>query len=96
MQLELYGLAAVDTWAADPHRLRTTYCWLQSDGPAELESVDWTGADLDAVRTRLAASLDALVAGRYEPTPGPWCRSCDFLAFCPAGQRALAWTASAT
>jgi len=86
VQLELYGLAAVDTWEAEPHRLRTTYCWLRSDGPAELESVDWTAADLDAVRTRLAATLDALVAGRYQPTPGGWCRSCDFLSFCPAGQ----------
>jgi ATP-dependent DNA helicase UvrD/PcrA len=96
VQLDLYGLAAVDTWSADPDRLRTTYCWLQADGPAVLESVDWTGADLDTVRTQLATELDALAAGRYEPTPGAWCRSCDFLSFCPAGRRALAETARAT
>ncbi|MCA1842548.1 MAG: ATP-dependent helicase, partial [Actinobacteria bacterium] len=33
LQLNLYGLAAVDTWGADPDRLRTTYCYLRQDGP---------------------------------------------------------------
>jgi hypothetical protein len=38
------------------------------------------------VRARLAATLDALAASRFGPTAGPWCRRCDFVPFCPAGQ----------
>ncbi|HTJ75309.1 MAG TPA: ATP-dependent DNA helicase [Acidimicrobiales bacterium] len=85
-QLDLYGLAAVDAWGADPAALRTTYCYLRADGPPLLVESDWDAATVDAVRARLAAHLDALRAGQFTPTAGPWCRGCDFLSFCPAGQ----------
>jgi RecB family exonuclease len=87
-QLDLYGLAAVDAWGADPAGLRTTYCYLRADGPPQLVVSDWDAGALDAVRARLAATLDALAAARFAPTAGPWCRGCDFLSFCPAGQAA--------
>ena len=86
VQLDIYGLAAIDTWRADPARLRTTYCWLQADGPPAVESLDWAAGTVERVRAGLAATLDDLAAGRYAPTPGAWCGGCDFLSACPAGQ----------
>ncbi|CAA9233363.1 MAG: ATP-dependent DNA helicase SCO5184 [uncultured Acidimicrobiales bacterium] len=85
-QLDLYGLAAVDAWAAEPDRLRTTYCYLRTDGPPIVVSSDWDAATLAAVRARLASTLDALAEARFGTTPGRWCRGCDFLSFCPAGK----------
>ena len=60
-QLDLYGLAAVDTWGADPDRLRTTYCYLRTDGPPIVESTDW-----DARRWPSGAGP----AGRHPRRPG--------------------------
>jgi len=85
-QLDLYGLAAVDAWGADPAGLRTTYCYLRSDGPAVIVSADWDAGTVAGVRSRLASTLDAMAEARFGPTPGGWCRGCDFLSFCPAGQ----------
>jgi hypothetical protein len=87
LQLNLYGLAAVDTWGADPDRLRTTYCYLRTDGPPALLSADWDAGALESVRADLADTLDRVAAERYDPTPGRWCRGCDFLPACGAGQR---------
>lgn len=87
-QLDLYGLAAIDAWGADIGRLRTTYCYLRTDGAPLVVSTDWDSATVAAVRHRLAVALDALAEARFGPTPGAWCRSCDFVPFCPAGQSA--------
>ena len=87
-QLDLYGLAAVDAWGVDPERLRTTYCYLRAEAPPLLVESDWSAATLDGVRSRLGATLDGLAAAQFAPTSGPWCRGCDFLSFCPAGQTA--------
>jgi len=85
-QLDLYGLAAVETWHADPGRLRTTYCYLRADGPPLIVASDWTEATVAAVRARLAVALDDLARTRFGPQAGPWCSGCDFLSFCLAGQ----------
>jgi len=85
-QLDLYGLAAIDAWSAEPDRLRTTYCYLRTDGPPSVVSTDWDMSTVNGVRARLTSSLDAMAEARFGPTPGRWCRSCDFLSFCPAGQ----------
>ncbi len=85
VQLDLYGLAALSTWAADPARLRTTYCWLRTDGPPVVESSDWDAAVAERVRLRVGDTLDALAAGRWRPTPGRWCAGCDFQSVCPEG-----------
>jgi len=90
VQLDLYGLAAVDAWRADPARLRTTYCWLRGDGPPEVESCDWTTATVERVRADLATTLDAMAARRFAPNSGTWCRRCDFLSACAAGQARVA------
>ncbi len=86
VQLDLYGLAAIDIWGADPARVRTTYCWLQGDGPPTVDSVDWTEATVGRVRAALAATLDDLAAGGFHANPGAWCDGCDFLSVCPEGQ----------
>ncbi len=86
-QLALYALAAADTWDADPSSIRTTYCWLRPEGHV-LESREWSPTALDEVRAALHADLAALASAHYDARPGSWCRSCDFLAFCPAGQAA--------
>ncbi|MBV8161513.1 MAG: ATP-dependent helicase [Acidimicrobiia bacterium] len=88
-QLDLYGMAAVDTWGVEPGALRTTYCYLRADGPAEIEAVDWDAATLAEVRGHLTRTLDGLTLGRYPTTAGPWCRRCDYVAFCPTGQAAV-------
>jgi DNA helicase-2/ATP-dependent DNA helicase PcrA len=88
-QLDLYGMAAVDTWGVDPDALRTSYCYLRADGAAEIDAVDWDTALLGDVRDRLGRALDGLTLGRYPATAGPWCRRCDFVAFCPSGQAAV-------
>jgi DNA helicase-2/ATP-dependent DNA helicase PcrA len=87
LQLNLYGLAAVESWGADPDRLRTTYCYLRTEGPPALLSADWHADALEAVRGDLARTLDQLAAERFDPTPGRWCRGCDFLPSCAAGRR---------
>jgi len=85
-QLDLYGLAAVDAWGAEPGRLRTTYCYLRTDGPPVVVSSDWNPATVAGVRARLGAALDAMAQARFGATPGQWCTHCDFLSFCPPGQ----------
>ena len=87
-QNNLYAVAAVDAWGVDPERLRTSYCWLSSDGSARIDSVNWTTERLEGVRADLARTLDAIVAARYPVTPGGWCGRCDFLPFCREGQAA--------
>jgi DNA helicase-2/ATP-dependent DNA helicase PcrA len=88
-QLDLYGMAAIDTWGVEPERLRTSYCYLRAGGPAEIDAVDWDPALLGEVRGRLGRALDGLTLGRYPATGGSWCHRCDFLAFCPSGQAAV-------
>ncbi len=84
-QLDVYGLAAMDTWGVDADRLRTTYCYLRADGPPEVLTADWDAGVAAAVRVRLSATLDRLAAASFGTTPGGWCRGCDFLSVCPAG-----------
>jgi DNA helicase II / ATP-dependent DNA helicase PcrA len=63
-QLDLYGMAAIDTWGVEPNSLRTSYCYLRADGPAEIDAVDWDDTILGAVRARLGRALDGLTLGR--------------------------------
>lgn len=86
LQLNLYGLAAVDTWGAEPERLRTTFGYLRPNQPPVLRSADWSGEVLARVRGDLALILDELGRSSFDPAPGPACRHCDFLPACPAGQ----------
>ena len=88
VQLDLYAVAAVDTWGVDPGDLRTTYCYLSPEGPPDLQSRDWEAARVEAVRAALGRWLNGVAAGKFPAHPGQWCRRCDFLPFCASGQAA--------
>lgn len=84
-QLDLYALACIDVWGKRPEDLTLTYLYLGTG-----EEVSHTVDDADVVRSRVAAWLEGIAAGAFEPTPGPSCRWCDFRPFCDAGSRWLA------
>jgi DNA helicase-2/ATP-dependent DNA helicase PcrA len=81
LQLDVYALACLDVWHKRPEDLALTYLYLAS-GTESTHHVH----DEDAVRERLAAWLSGIGEGRFDPTPGPQCRWCDFLPFCEAGR----------
>jgi DNA helicase-2/ATP-dependent DNA helicase PcrA len=85
LQLELYGLACTEIWHKAPEDLTLTYYYLARD-----EAVSQPMGDPALVRSRVEASLSAIEAGVYEPTPGRWCGFCDFKSFCGAGRAWLA------
>ena len=85
LQLDIYGLAAVEIWGKASADVALTYFYLASG-----EEVTRPMDDPDVVRQRVLASLDAIAAGEFDPTPGSWCRHCDFRSFCDAGKAWLA------
>jgi DNA helicase II / ATP-dependent DNA helicase PcrA len=86
MQLDVYGLAAVEIWGKAPVDLTLTYLYL-ANGDEVTKPMD----DPAAVRERVEASLTAIGEGAFDPTPGRWCTHCDFRSFCDTGQ---IWVAS--
>src|SRR5439155_4629357 len=88
-QLDLYAIAAVDTWAGVAGELRTTYCYLGADGSARLVSTDWDDGRLADARIELERHLTGIAAGSFPTVAGPWCRGCEFLSYCPTGQTAV-------
>ena len=86
LQLDLYGLACVEVWGRKPEDLTLTYLYL-ADGEEDSHPM----GDPEEVRARVTASLGAIDRADFEPTPGRWCRHCDFLSFCDAGR---AWAAA--
>jgi len=86
MQLDVYGLAAVEIWGKPASDLTLTYLYLAS-GDEVTKPMD----DPAVVRERVEASLTAIGDGAFDPTPGRWCTHCDFRSFCDAGQ---AWLTS--
>jgi DNA helicase-2/ATP-dependent DNA helicase PcrA len=85
LQLDVYALACLDVWGKRPEDLTLTYLYLASEAESS-HRVD----DEAAIRGRLRAWLARIGEGRFEPTPGPQCRWCDFLTFCDAGSRHVA------
>ena len=85
LQLDIYGLAAVEIWGKASADVTLTYFYLASG-----EEVTRPMDDPEVVRQRVLASLDAIAAGEFDPTPGSWCRHCDFRSFCDAGKAWLA------
>jgi len=90
LQLDLYGLACVEIWGKRPDELTLTYLYLASG-----EEVSHPMQDPATVRTRVVEALRSIDAGDFEPTPGPQCTHCDFLAFCAEGGTWLAANADA-
>jgi DNA helicase-2/ATP-dependent DNA helicase PcrA len=85
MQLDLYALACMEVWGKRREELRATYFYLQSGEPVSHEP-----EEAAVLRARITAHLEAIEAARFDPTPGPQCRWCDFRSFCDAGTTFLA------
>ncbi len=85
LQLDLYGLAAVEIWGKAAEEIELTYVYLASG-----EEVRHPMGIPGAVRSRVIDALSAIEEGAFEPTPGPSCRHCDFRAFCEPGRSWLA------
>ena len=85
LQLDIYGLACVEIWGKRAGELTLTYAYLASG-----DEVSRPMDDPATVRARVLRSLEAIAAGSFDPTPGPWCTHCDFRSFCDAGQAWLA------
>jgi hypothetical protein len=62
-----------------------TYLYLASD-----EEVVSAAGDPAETRARALIALRGIAGGAFEPTPGAFCRWCDFLPFCDAGKRFMA------
>ena len=81
LQLDLYGLACMEIWGKRAEDLTLTYVYLKSS-----DEVSHPMDEPTSVRTRVVDALGAIGAGRFDPTPGPRCRFCDFRPFCDAGR----------
>ena len=88
VQLDLYALAAVESWGTPPQRLRTTNCYLRPGRPPELDSRTWDDRSVAAVRAALERWLAGVAERDFHARPGPWCSRCDFLPFCEPGRAA--------
>ncbi|HEX9311870.1 MAG TPA: ATP-dependent DNA helicase [Actinomycetota bacterium] len=86
LQLDVYALACMEVWRKAPEELTLTYLYLGTDPVTE---VSREAGDLEGTRRRVVETLSAMAEGRFDPTPGPQCRWCDFLSFCDAGQAFL-------
>ena len=90
VQLQAYAMAAskVDFGVDKPEQIDVSFAYLGGGLSVETERADepWRGRAEQSL-TRLT---DAIESSRFEPTPGEWCRRCDFLRFCDAGQQWVA------
>ncbi|MFM7718215.1 MAG: ATP-dependent helicase [Actinomycetota bacterium] len=84
MQLDLYALACMEVWRKRREGLRLTYLYLASGEEATHEP-----EDAATIRARVAERLASVEERRFDATPGPQCRWCDFRPFCPEGRAHL-------
>jgi len=80
LQLDIYALACQELWGKRAEDLTLTYAYI---GEGEEDSRPASPAD--SVRERIVATLRSL-SSDFTPTPGPQCRSCDFLMACDEGR----------
>ena len=80
LQLDIYALACIDVWGKRPEDLTLTYLYLDPG-----EEISFAVDDTDAIRAQVTESLRGIAGERFAPQPGPQCRFCDFLSFCPEG-----------
>jgi len=87
IQLQAYAVAVtkVDFGLAKPDQIDVSFAYLGGGLTVQTERADqpWRGqAEQDLERL-----TDAIDGGDFEPTPGEWCRRCDFLRFCGPGRQ---------
>ena len=80
LQLDIYALACMEVWGKEPEDLTLTYLYLDPG-----EEVSFAVDDIDEIRAEVAECLQGIAGERFAPLPGPQCRYCDFLSFCPQG-----------
>jgi putative RecB family exonuclease len=80
-QLDLYALACTEVWGKRPEDLTLTYFYLATG-----DEISVPAGDPEAIRQRVKTALRGVAARRFDPSPGPHCRWCDFLSFCSAGR----------
>ena len=82
LQLDLYALACVEVFGKRPEDLTLTYFFL-----AENTIRSRPAGDPEETRARVKEALAGIAGGGFDPRPGDYCRWCDFLPLCEAGQR---------
>jgi DNA helicase-2/ATP-dependent DNA helicase PcrA len=80
LQLDVYALACQELWGKGPSDLTLTYAYI-----GEGKEVSRAAAAAEEIRSRIATTLQSLSTD-FTPSPGPQCRSCDFLMACDAGR----------
>jgi DNA helicase-2/ATP-dependent DNA helicase PcrA len=89
VQLQAYALAVtkVDFGVEKPDQIDVSFAYLGGGLTVQTERADqpWRGQAEEDLE-RLTGAIDD---GDFEPTPGEWCRRCDFLRFCEPGQQVV-------
>ena len=84
-QLDLYALAAQEIWGKKPDELTVTFVYLGDETERS-----YAARSAGEIRAELDGALTAIAAGKFEATPGPQCRFCDFKRDCAEGRAWLA------
>jgi hypothetical protein len=87
VQLQAYAMAAnrYDFGIDRPGEIEVSFAYLGGGLDVHTERAD--AAWREAASRQVESLTDAIEAERFDPIPGEWCRSCDFLRFCPEGRR---------
>jgi predicted RecB family nuclease len=87
VQLQAYAVAAdrCDFGIDRPGAIEVSFAYLGGGLDIHTEQAD--AAWREAASSRVESLTDAIEAERFEPIPGDWCRTCDFLRFCPEGRQ---------
>jgi len=90
VQLEAYAVAVdeVDFAEDKPSTLDVTFAYLGGglDEVTARADPEWVAK----ARLHLETLTERIDAREFEPTPGQWCQTCDFLQFCDAGKTEVA------
>lgn len=78
-QLYIYALAAQDPHILNAKVEKLTYYFLDDNVGVDLSPSD---KELEATKTWILSKIDAIMSGDFEPTPGEWCKYCDFKNIC--------------
>ena len=82
IQLDVYGLVAVQVLGFRPDEITVTACYLGGDAGPQYRSRAWTTEEARLANDRVIAALEAIANRRFDPAPGDWCSHCDFESFC--------------
>lgn len=76
-QLLIYQMAAELIWNEKPVAL--TFYYLNENKPMSFLG---TPKELEAVQQKIIKTISQIEKGEFPPTPGPWCKFCDFKDIC--------------